>query len=140
VITRVDSLGPGALGLAQALAVLGDGCELRHAAAVWGVNREIAGELYVTLKAVEGHLARAYAKLGIQGRDQLPRALGSGKDWGADPAALAAKVRLTISTERRLGVQLSREQPGCLRPTTRLTAMRRQSIAAGWVSSCRETP
>lgn len=43
-------------------------------------NREIAGELYVTLKAVEGHLARAYVKLGIQGRDQLPRALGSGKD------------------------------------------------------------
>ena len=43
-------------------------------------NREIAGELYVTLKAVEGHLARAYAKLGIDGRDQLQRALGSGKD------------------------------------------------------------
>jgi len=43
-------------------------------------NREIAGELYVTLKAVEGHLARAYAKLGIDGRDQLPQALGSIKD------------------------------------------------------------
>src|SRR6185437_6343003 len=43
-------------------------------------NREIAGELYVTLKAIEGHLARAYAKLGIEGRDQLPRALGSRKD------------------------------------------------------------
>jgi DNA-binding CsgD family transcriptional regulator len=43
-------------------------------------NREIAGELYVTLKAVEGHLAHAYAKLGIGGRDQLPRALGSRKD------------------------------------------------------------
>jgi DNA-binding CsgD family transcriptional regulator len=43
-------------------------------------NREIAGELYVTLKAIEGHLARAYAKLGIESRDQLPRALGSRKD------------------------------------------------------------
>jgi DNA-binding CsgD family transcriptional regulator len=43
-------------------------------------NREIAGELYVTLKAIEGHLARAYAKLGIEGRDQLPQALGSRKD------------------------------------------------------------
>jgi len=43
-------------------------------------NREIAGELYVTLKAVEGHLAHAYAKLGIGGRDQLPRDLGSRKD------------------------------------------------------------
>jgi DNA-binding CsgD family transcriptional regulator len=43
-------------------------------------NREIACELYVTLKAVEGHLARAYAKLGIEGRAQLPRALGAEKD------------------------------------------------------------
>ena len=43
-------------------------------------NREIAGQLCVMLKAVEGHLACAYAKLGIQGRDQLPRALGSRKD------------------------------------------------------------
>jgi DNA-binding CsgD family transcriptional regulator len=40
-------------------------------------NREIAGELYVTLKAVEGHLARAYAKLGIEGRSQLARALAA---------------------------------------------------------------
>jgi DNA-binding CsgD family transcriptional regulator len=43
-------------------------------------NREIACELYVTLKAVEGHLARAYAKLGIEGRSQLARALAAGKD------------------------------------------------------------
>ena len=38
VITRVRGLGPDALGLAQALAVLGDGCELRHAAAIAGVD------------------------------------------------------------------------------------------------------
>jgi DNA-binding CsgD family transcriptional regulator len=43
-------------------------------------NREIACELYVTLKAIEGHLARAYAKLGIEGRSQLTRALGAEKD------------------------------------------------------------
>ena len=42
-------------------------------------NREIACELYVTLKAVEGHLARAYAKLGIEGRGQLSRALAGEK-------------------------------------------------------------
>jgi DNA-binding CsgD family transcriptional regulator len=43
-------------------------------------NREIAGELYVTRKAIEGHLARVYAKLGIEGRAQLPPALAAGKD------------------------------------------------------------
>ena len=35
-------------------------------------NREIAQELYVTLKTVEGHLSRAYTKLGIDGRADLP--------------------------------------------------------------------
>ena len=35
-------------------------------------NREIAQELYVTLKTVEGHLSRAYTKLGIKGRAELP--------------------------------------------------------------------
>jgi DNA-binding CsgD family transcriptional regulator len=34
-------------------------------------NRDIAQELYVTLKTVEGHLARAYAKLGIERRGEL---------------------------------------------------------------------
>jgi DNA-binding CsgD family transcriptional regulator len=38
-------------------------------------NREIAHELYVTLKTVEGHLSRAYTKLGIEGRTQLLQAL-----------------------------------------------------------------
>ena len=65
--TGVDALTPSELRVARLAA---DGRS----------NREIAGELYVTLKAVEGHLAHAYAKLGIEGRDQLPRALGRGKD------------------------------------------------------------
>jgi DNA-binding NarL/FixJ family response regulator len=38
-------------------------------------NREIAHELYVTLKTVEGHLSRAYTKLGIGGRAELPGVL-----------------------------------------------------------------
>jgi DNA-binding CsgD family transcriptional regulator len=38
-------------------------------------NREIAQSLYVTVKTVEGHLARAYAKLDIGGRSQLAAAL-----------------------------------------------------------------
>jgi DNA-binding CsgD family transcriptional regulator len=44
-------------------------------AAAGNTNREIAHELYVTLKTVEGHLARAYTKLQIEGRGQLPRVL-----------------------------------------------------------------
>jgi DNA-binding CsgD family transcriptional regulator len=42
-------------------------------------NREIAHQLYVTLKTIEGHLARAYAKLGIDGRGELPRVLAGEK-------------------------------------------------------------
>ncbi|MBV8710352.1 MAG: hypothetical protein JOY56_01145 [Solirubrobacterales bacterium] len=38
-------------------------------------NREIAHQLYVTLKTVEGHLSRAYTKLGIKGRAELPGVL-----------------------------------------------------------------
>jgi len=39
-------------------------------------NREIAETLFVTLKTVEVHLGRAYGKLDIRGRSQLPEALG----------------------------------------------------------------
>ena len=38
VVARVRGLDPRALSLAQALAVLGDGCELRHAATIAGVE------------------------------------------------------------------------------------------------------
>jgi DNA-binding CsgD family transcriptional regulator len=44
-------------------------------AAAGRTNREIAHELYVTLKTVEGHLSRAYTKLGIEGRGELPGVL-----------------------------------------------------------------
>jgi DNA-binding NarL/FixJ family response regulator len=52
--------------------------ELRVArlAAEGRTNREIAQALYVTLKTVEGHLARAYGKLGISNRGELARGLG----------------------------------------------------------------
>ena len=51
--------------------------ELRVArlAAAGRTNREIAQTLYVTLKTVEGHLARAYDKLDIRGREELGRGL-----------------------------------------------------------------
>ncbi|HZO04919.1 MAG TPA: LuxR C-terminal-related transcriptional regulator, partial [Solirubrobacterales bacterium] len=38
-------------------------------------NREIAQSLFVTVKTVENHLGRAYAKLGIHSREELPAAL-----------------------------------------------------------------
>ena len=39
-------------------------------------NREIAQALFVSVKAVEGQLSQAYAKLGIRGRAELGSALG----------------------------------------------------------------
>lgn len=46
-------------------------------------NREVAQDMYVTLKTVEGHLGRVYRKLGLSGRAaraQLSHALsGSGE-------------------------------------------------------------
>jgi DNA-binding CsgD family transcriptional regulator len=40
-------------------------------AAEGATNREIAHQLFVTLKTVEGHLSRAYTKLGVKRREQL---------------------------------------------------------------------
>jgi len=60
--TGAEALTPGELRVARL-------------AAEGGTNREIAHELYVTLKTVEGHLSRAYAKLGIAGRAQLTEVL-----------------------------------------------------------------
>jgi DNA-binding CsgD family transcriptional regulator len=40
-------------------------------------NREIANELFVTVKAVEWHLGNAYRKLDIRGRGALAQALGT---------------------------------------------------------------
>jgi DNA-binding CsgD family transcriptional regulator len=60
--TGLEALTPGELRVVQ-LAAAG------HS------NREIAHELYVTLKTIEGHLSRAYTKLGIEGRGQLSQVL-----------------------------------------------------------------
>jgi DNA-binding CsgD family transcriptional regulator len=54
-------------------------------AAEGATNREIAHELYVTLKTVEGHLSRAYVKLGIKHREELPRVLQGEKTRVATP-------------------------------------------------------
>ena len=53
VIARVRRLDPAALRLAQALAILGDGCELRHAAAAGGLQMIDATRLAAGLVRVE---------------------------------------------------------------------------------------
>jgi DNA-binding CsgD family transcriptional regulator len=48
-------------------------------AAAGASNRDIAQELYITIKTVEGHLAHAYAKLDIERRGELARVLAGEK-------------------------------------------------------------
>jgi DNA-binding CsgD family transcriptional regulator len=50
-------------------------------------NREIAQQLYLSLKTVESQLANAYRKLGIRSRDRLPEALRSPGPAGERPRA-----------------------------------------------------
>ena len=44
-------------------------------AAAGKANKEIAAELYVTVRTVETHLTKIYEKLGVRGRAELPRRL-----------------------------------------------------------------
>jgi tetratricopeptide (TPR) repeat protein len=73
VITRVRGLGPDALRLAQALAVLGDGGELRHAAAIAGVPMADAARLAGALTRAEVLAAevQAAAVLAAGGRPRF---------------------------------------------------------------------
>ncbi|HLM63493.1 MAG TPA: AAA family ATPase [Acidimicrobiales bacterium] len=48
-----------------------------HLVAKGRTNRETAAELYLSVKTVEHHLSRAYAKLGVRSRTALGRALTS---------------------------------------------------------------
>jgi DNA-binding CsgD family transcriptional regulator len=62
VLSGLDSLTPGERRVAQLAA---DGLS----------NREIAQNLFITARTVEGHLTHAYQKLAITSREQLPAAL-----------------------------------------------------------------
>lgn len=106
VLAGVRGLGPGALPLTQALAVFGDGCELRHAAAIAGVEASEAISLTAELVQLEVLAADdpprfihpvvrdgVEASLGSDGRDVLHRAAARVLDAeGAPPGQVAAHL------------------------------------------------
>ncbi len=76
---RLGLVGPGSLTPAE--------LRVARMAADGLTNQRIADELYVTLKTVEGHLAKAYRKLAVDGRPELAGALvgREGTNEGEDP-------------------------------------------------------
>jgi DNA-binding CsgD family transcriptional regulator len=64
VLTGLDALTPSERRVAQL-------------AAAGLSNREIAQQLFITARTVEGHLTHAYQKLAITSREQLPAALAT---------------------------------------------------------------
>jgi DNA-binding CsgD family transcriptional regulator len=53
-------------------------------AAAGMTNREIAQALFVTGKTVETHLSRAFAKLDVKSRQELPGILGASRAQAGD--------------------------------------------------------
>ncbi len=81
---RLGLIGPDSLTPAELRVV--------RMAAEGLTNQRIASDLYVTLKTVEGHLAKAYRKLGVEGRPDLPEALAGGDDGDAGEMFSASAV------------------------------------------------
>jgi len=75
VLSGLDSLTPGERRVAQL-------------AAAGLSNREIAQNLFVTTRTVEGHLTHAYQKLAITSREQLPSILASPAQRPPPPAPI----------------------------------------------------
>jgi DNA-binding CsgD family transcriptional regulator len=73
VLSGLDSLTPGERRVAQL-------------AAAGLPNRDIAQNLFITARTVEGHLTHAYHKLAITSREQLPAALAASGAAATAPA------------------------------------------------------
>jgi DNA-binding CsgD family transcriptional regulator len=69
---RLRATGPHSLTAAQQ--------QVARLAAAGRSNRQIAEELFVTIKTVETHLGAVYRKLGITTRDELTTMLGARVD------------------------------------------------------------
>ncbi|SFR04037.1 ATP-, maltotriose-and DNA-dependent transcriptional regulator MalT [Lentzea waywayandensis] len=65
------------LGAGPADALSGRERRVAELAAAGASNREIAGELFVTVRTVESHLSNVYRKLGVELRADLPAALAT---------------------------------------------------------------
>jgi DNA-binding NarL/FixJ family response regulator len=76
---RVRATGPRSLTAAQQ--------KVAQLAAAGRTNRQIAEDLFVTIKTVETHLATVYRKLGIATREELADVLGATDD---EPLAAAS--------------------------------------------------
>ena len=48
-------------------------------------NRDIAAELFLSVKTIEAHLHRVYRKLGIRSRAELPSLIGSAEGVRTQP-------------------------------------------------------
>jgi DNA-binding CsgD family transcriptional regulator len=77
VLSGLDSLTPSERRVAQL-------------AAAGLANRDIAQQLFITTRTVEGHLTHAYQKLDITSREQLPAALATPNVESTDSAATLA--------------------------------------------------
>jgi DNA-binding CsgD family transcriptional regulator len=61
-------------------------------------NKEVAAELFVSVRAVEANLTRIYAKLGLGSRTELVRRLSARGEPGADAELLAAEGTDSVSS------------------------------------------
>jgi DNA-binding CsgD family transcriptional regulator len=81
---RIRATGPESLTAAQQ--------QVARLAAAGCTNRQIAEELFVTIKTVETHLAAVYRKLGIGTRDELAPRLVPGGEAAPLTAAVTAST------------------------------------------------